>query len=112
MASMPANFGAILTAMVTPFDARGRVDEEAAVRLMHHLADHGSDGLVVCGTTGESATLDVDEHTDVIRRTIDVAAGRGMGALAAVFAAIDGGREIVSASRNGTNTSRNFAARH
>ena len=43
---MPANLGAILTAMVTPFDADGRVDEEAAVRLMHHLVEHGSDGLV------------------------------------------------------------------
>ena len=50
--------GAILTAMVTPFDAQERVDEEAAVDLMHHLADHGSDGLVVCGTTGEAPTLD------------------------------------------------------
>ena len=39
------DLGAILTAMVTPFDAQERVDEEAAVDLMHHLADHGSDGL-------------------------------------------------------------------
>ena len=54
---MAAKLGAILTAMVTPFDARGRVDEEAAVRLMHHLVEHGSDGLVVCGTTGEASTL-------------------------------------------------------
>jgi 4-hydroxy-tetrahydrodipicolinate synthase len=49
---MSLNLGAILTAMVTPFDADGRVDEDAAVRLMHHLVDHGSDGLVICGTTG------------------------------------------------------------
>jgi 4-hydroxy-tetrahydrodipicolinate synthase len=47
--------------MVTPFDAAGRVDEEATVRLMRHLLDNGSDGLVVAGTTGEGATLTDDE---------------------------------------------------
>jgi 4-hydroxy-tetrahydrodipicolinate synthase len=64
------DLGAILTAMVTPFDAQGRVDEEAAVALMHHLADHGSDGLVVCGTTGEAATLDDDEHVRMIELAV------------------------------------------
>ena len=44
----------LLTAMVTPFRADGRVNEEAAVALGRHLLAHGSDGLVVCGTTGES----------------------------------------------------------
>ncbi|MBV9474410.1 MAG: 4-hydroxy-tetrahydrodipicolinate synthase [Solirubrobacterales bacterium] len=63
---MAANLGAILTAMVTPFDAQGRVDQEAAVRLMHHLVDHGSDGLVVCGTTGEVSTLDDAEQLGLI----------------------------------------------
>jgi 4-hydroxy-tetrahydrodipicolinate synthase len=62
--------GAILTAMVTPFDAQGRVDEEAAVNLMHHLADHGSHGLVVCATTGEATTLDDDEHVGLIELAV------------------------------------------
>jgi 4-hydroxy-tetrahydrodipicolinate synthase len=53
--------GGVLTAMVTPFDADGRVDEDATVRLMRHLLDNGSDGLVVAGTTGEGATLTDDE---------------------------------------------------
>jgi 4-hydroxy-tetrahydrodipicolinate synthase len=53
--------GGVLTAMVTPFDASGAVDEAATVRLMRHLLDNGSDGLVVAGTTGESATLSDDE---------------------------------------------------
>jgi 4-hydroxy-tetrahydrodipicolinate synthase len=53
--------GGVLTAMVTPFDAAGRVDEEATVRLMRHLLEHGSDGLVLAGTTGEGATLTDDE---------------------------------------------------
>jgi 4-hydroxy-tetrahydrodipicolinate synthase len=48
--------------MVTPFDADGAVDEPAAVRLLQHLFDTGSDGVVVCGTTGEAATLEDDEH--------------------------------------------------
>jgi 4-hydroxy-tetrahydrodipicolinate synthase len=65
-----AGLGSILTAMVTPFDAQERVDEEAAVDLMHHLADHGSDGLVVCGTTGEATTLTDDEHVAMIELAV------------------------------------------
>ena len=57
--------------MVTPFDADGRIDEDAAVRLISHLLDHGSDGVVVCGTTGEAATLDDDEHLDFIRLAVE-----------------------------------------
>ncbi|MEA2352845.1 MAG: 4-hydroxy-tetrahydrodipicolinate synthase [Thermoleophilaceae bacterium] len=53
--------GGVLTAMVTPFDDQGRVDEEAAVRVMRHLLDNGSDGLVLAGTTGEGATLTDEE---------------------------------------------------
>jgi 4-hydroxy-tetrahydrodipicolinate synthase len=52
------SFGGIITAMVTPFDADGRVDEEAFVALLHQLLANGSDGVVVAGTTGEGATLD------------------------------------------------------
>jgi 4-hydroxy-tetrahydrodipicolinate synthase len=53
--------GGILTAMVTPFDANGALAEDAAARLMRHLLDNGSDGLVLAGTTGESPTLSDDE---------------------------------------------------
>jgi 4-hydroxy-tetrahydrodipicolinate synthase len=55
------SIGGILTAMVTPFDRNGALDEDAAVRLMHHLLENGSDGLVLAGTTGESPTLSDDE---------------------------------------------------
>jgi len=58
--------GAILTAIVTPFDERGRVDEEAFVALMAHLAEHGSDGFVVAATTGEAATLTDEEQLALI----------------------------------------------
>lgn len=63
-------FGAILTAIVTPFDETNAVDEAAFVDLMAHLADHGSDGFVVCGTTGEATTLDDDEHLRVIELAV------------------------------------------
>ena len=53
--------GGILTAMVTPFDEDGRLASDEAVRLMGHLLEHGSDGLVLAGTTGESPTLSDEE---------------------------------------------------
>jgi 4-hydroxy-tetrahydrodipicolinate synthase len=53
--------GGILTAMVTPFDALGELDEGATARLIHHLLENGSDGLVVAGSTGEAATLTDEE---------------------------------------------------
>jgi 4-hydroxy-tetrahydrodipicolinate synthase len=59
--------GGILTAMVTPFDANGAVDEEAAAALMRHLLEHGSDGLVLTGTTGESPTLSDEEMVELWR---------------------------------------------
>ncbi len=62
--------GTILTAIVTPFDEHLRVDEEAFVSLMHHLAEHGSDGFVVCGTTGEAATLTDEEHLGVVELAV------------------------------------------
>ena len=62
--------------MVTPFDADGGVDEDAAVRVMHHLVDHGSDGLVVCGTTGEASTMTDDEHLGVIALAVEEMKGR------------------------------------
>src|SRR5579871_573262 len=64
------DLGVILTAIVTPFDERGRVDEDAFVALMHYLADHGSDGFVVCGTTGEASTLSDEEHLGLIELAV------------------------------------------
>ncbi len=73
---MACDLGAILTAMVTPFDEHGRVDEDATVALIHHLVEHGSDGLVVCGTTGEAATLSDEEHLGVIALAVREVGGR------------------------------------
>jgi 4-hydroxy-tetrahydrodipicolinate synthase len=68
--------------MVTPFDAQGRLDLDAARRLARWLADHGNDGLVVAATTGEASTLTDGERCDLIRAvaeavTIPVIAGTG-----------------------------------
>ncbi len=58
-------FGRVLTAMVTPFAADGSVDLDLAARLAVHLVEHGSDGLVLCGTTGESPTLSWQEQHEI-----------------------------------------------
>ena len=65
-----------IVALVTPMRADGAVDHEALAKAVDRVIEAGSAAIVSVGTTGESATLDVDEHTEVIRRTIDVAAGR------------------------------------
>jgi 4-hydroxy-tetrahydrodipicolinate synthase len=61
MMAAVADIGTIITAIVTPFDERLEVDEEAFVATLRHLAANGSDGVVVCGTTGEAPTLETPE---------------------------------------------------
>lgn len=77
-----ARFGAVLTAMPTPFDGDGRLDLDGAATLARWLTDHGSDGLVVAGTTGEAPVLTDDERLDLFRAvreavTVPVIAGTG-----------------------------------
>jgi 4-hydroxy-tetrahydrodipicolinate synthase len=79
--------GGLITAMVTPFRADGRVNEEGAVALGRHLLANGSDGLVVCGTTGESPTLTDDEMVSLVTLMVEelgdealIAAGAGSNA--------------------------------
>ncbi len=67
MASTEPRFGRVLTAMITPFDGDGAVDYAEAGRVASWLAAHGSDGLVVAGTTGESATLTREEKLTLFR---------------------------------------------
>jgi 4-hydroxy-tetrahydrodipicolinate synthase len=78
------HFGRVLTAMITPFDPEGNVDYAVAEKLAIYLAEHGTDALVICGTTGESPTLTWDEEYklfQVIRQAvagkIKVVAGTG-----------------------------------
>jgi 4-hydroxy-tetrahydrodipicolinate synthase len=77
-----ARFGAVVTAMVTPFADDGSLDVDAAVALARWLVDHGNDGLVLAGTTGEGPVLTDDEKVDLWRAvaeavTVPVVAGTG-----------------------------------
>jgi 4-hydroxy-tetrahydrodipicolinate synthase len=69
--------GRLLTAMVTPFDDSGDVDYEQAKRLALALLASGSDGVVVAGTTGESATLSFEEHVRLIAEVKSAVGGKG-----------------------------------
>lgn len=65
-----------IVALVTPMDESGAVDWASLQQLVEFHIAQGSDGLVAVGTTGESATLDEDEHCDVIKEIVDFARGR------------------------------------
>lgn len=60
-------FGRLLTAMVTPMFPDGRVDYDGAEKLANYLVEHGSDGIVAAGSTGESATLSCEEKLELFR---------------------------------------------
>src|SRR5690349_4972933 len=71
------DWGQVLTAMVTPFDPQGEIDETGVARLVDYLFENGSDGLIVCGTTGEAPTLSHDEKVRMYRLVKECARGRG-----------------------------------
>lgn len=74
---MMTDWGQVLTAMATPFREDGAIDEPGVRRLVDYLFDNGSDGLVVCGTTGEAPTLAPDEKVRMFRLVKEAARGRG-----------------------------------
>lgn len=65
-----------MVALVTPMRDDGQVDDEALARLVEFHVEHGTEAILAVGTTGESATLDEQEHCEVIRRVVACAAGR------------------------------------
>lgn len=69
-------FRGSMVAMITPMLDDGAVDDEALSRLVDFHVDSGTDAIVAVGTTGESATLDYDEHCRVMRRVVELARGR------------------------------------
>jgi 4-hydroxy-tetrahydrodipicolinate synthase len=78
----PRHWGRVMSAMVTPFDARGRLDLDAAQQVARWLVAHGNDGLVVGATTGEATSLSDAERLDLVRAvsqavTVPVLAGTG-----------------------------------
>lgn len=71
------DFGRLITAMVTPFDAEGKIDWETTGRLIDYLiGEQQTDSIVVCGTTGESPTLDDEEKIALYKFAVERAAGR------------------------------------
>ena len=70
--------GSVITAAVTPFKPDGAVDVERFRELATFLVDNGSDGLVVCGTTGESPTLTDEEKLDLFRTAVETVGDRAM----------------------------------
>lgn len=76
--SLPAApYGRMLTAMVTPFDADGKVDLDGVATVANHLIENGNDGVVVLGTTGESPTTTVEEDGEILRAVKEAVGGRG-----------------------------------
>ncbi|MBZ4496600.1 4-hydroxy-tetrahydrodipicolinate synthase [Dermacoccus sp. Tok2021] len=69
-------FGRMVTAMVTPMKPDGSIDYEGVARLANHLVDNGHDGLVVNGTTGESATTTDEENVETVRAVVDAVGDR------------------------------------
>lgn len=69
-------FHGSMVALVTPMAADGTLDFDALARLVEFHIENGTDAIVAVGTTGESATLDVDEHVDVVHRVVRQVAGR------------------------------------
>jgi 4-hydroxy-tetrahydrodipicolinate synthase len=77
MTSLPAApFGRVLTAMATAFHADGSVDLDGTARIAAHLVDHGHDGVVVSGTTGESPTTSVAEDGQILSAVKDAVGDR------------------------------------
>jgi 4-hydroxy-tetrahydrodipicolinate synthase len=93
--------------MVTPMTPDGSVDYDGAQRLAVHLLDHGSDGLVINGTTGESGTTTDAEKSDLLRAVADAVAGRDVPLLAGVGTnntshSVELAREAAKAGATGT----------
>lgn len=74
---MPGRFGSVITAMVTPFSEDHSLDLDGAQELARWLLDHGSDSLVVAGSTGEAPTLSHEEKLDLFRAVVEAAKGKG-----------------------------------
>ncbi len=104
------DFGRVLTAMITPFDTKGEVNYAVAEKLAAHLAENGTDTLVVCGTTGESPALTWDEEYELfqvvqqaVRGKAKIIAGTGSNSTAEAIAAtrkaaklgLDGSLQVV-----------------
>lgn len=94
-------FQGSMVAIITPFDAQGNFDEESYRQLIEFQIENGTDVIVPCGTTGESATLDYAEHDQVIKSCVDqvnkrvpILAGTGSNATAEAIAISQHAKEM------------------
>lgn len=76
--AVTVDFGRVLTAMVTPFDRDLKVNFAQAKKLARYLVSNGSDGLVVCGTTGESPTLSKEEKIEMFKAVVEEVGGQAV----------------------------------
>lgn len=72
------DFGRVLTAMITPFKEDGSVSYDVAAKLADHLANNGTDTVVVCGTTGESPSLSWEEEYQLFSVVLEAVAGKAL----------------------------------
>lgn len=84
------NLGRVITAMITPFTEDGAVDYEAAVALAKHLIEHGSEGILVGGTTGEGATMSAEEKLKLYSAVVDAVGSRAEGKKVPVMGNVGG----------------------
>lgn len=84
------NLGRVITAMITPFTEDGAVDYEAAVALAKHLIEHGSEGILVGGTTGEGATMSAEEKLKLYSAVVDAVGIRAEGKKVPVMGNVGG----------------------
>ncbi len=75
---MVVDFGKVLTAMVTPLNPDGSVNYDVAASLAKHLVENGTETVVVCGTTGESPTLNLDEEYQLFSTVLEAVAGKAL----------------------------------
>ena len=72
-----AKFGRVITAMITPFKENGDVNYEGASSLSKYLVNHGSEGILVGGTTGEGATMSSEEKLKLYKMIVDAVGKNG-----------------------------------
>jgi 4-hydroxy-tetrahydrodipicolinate synthase len=71
-----SNISGTITAIVTPFTKKGNVDFKQLENLIEFQIENGVQGIVVCGSTGESATLKLKEKQEIIIKSVEISAGR------------------------------------
>jgi 4-hydroxy-tetrahydrodipicolinate synthase len=97
---MAITFSGTFTALVTPFGEDGAIDWDAFDRLVRGQLDAGVDGLVPCGTTGESPSLDHEEQLELVKRCVKIAKAKGNGAVVLAGTGSNSTRQAIALSQS------------